>query len=232
MGFAGLLCELTSPPGMPNDDVMDVAQLRREYSERGLDRGDLSGDPIEQFAHWLKEAHDAGVIEPNAMSLATADDRCRPHVRTLLLKAFDERGFTFFTNYASRKGCDLQANPHASMVFPWLLLERQVIVTGSVSRVDREESLKYFQSRPLGSRLGAWASAQSSEVDSREALERSMAEVRERFGDQDIPLPDCWGGYRLRPVTVEFWQGRASRLHDRFEFRRTENGWDVVRLSP
>jgi pyridoxamine 5'-phosphate oxidase len=209
-----------------------LAALRRDYATAGLTEGQLRPTWHAQFEAWLTEAVDALLLEPNAVVLATADAAGRPSARTVLLKGFDERGFTVFTNYASRKGREAAENPHASMVVPWLDLQRQVVVTGTLSRISPEESAAYFRTRPRGAQLGAWASAQSSVIASREVLETRLAEVAERFAGRDVPVPDFWGGLRLTPETVEFWQGRPDRLHDRLRYRWTADGWVVERLSP
>jgi pyridoxamine 5'-phosphate oxidase len=208
--------------------------MRRDYTERGpLSEGDLAGDWLTQFGRWFAEAADAGLPEPNAMIVATADPGGRPSARTVLLKGYDQRGFVFFTNYTSRKGVEALANPSASLVFPWYQLQRQVIVCGAVEKVDRAETEEYFASRPRGSRLGAWASPQSQVVPDRAAVEAGLAAARERFGDDgEVPAPPHWGGLRVVPETVEFWQGRSNRLHDRLRYRRTDGGWTVERLAP
>ena len=212
---------------MPN-----LADLRQEYALAGLDEEGVAQDPFEQFERWFEEARSAGVIEPNAMTLATADADGFPAARTVLLKGADKRGFMFFTNYESTKGRELAANPRATLVFPWLALERQVIVRGSVSRVAQEETDAYFQSRPEGSQLGAWASAQSTLVPDRQALEHNLAAAKERFAAGPIPTPPHWGGLRVSPIAVEFWQGRPSRLHDRLRYRKADPGWVIERFSP
>ncbi len=210
-----------------------LAALRRDYSLRPLCRIDLDPEPIVQFNSWLQEAHAAEILEPNGMTLSTVDATGQPWSRTVLLKICDERGFTFFTNYESSKGAQLAANPRAALTFWWGAMERQVNVTGTVSRVSAEESERYFQSRPLASQLGAWASAQSRVVISRAQLEQQFEETRERFAGGVIPLPSHWGGYCLRPRTIEFWQGRQSRLHDRLRYTREgEQKWRIERLSP
>lgn len=213
---------------------MNLADERRNYLRGELHRADLRADPIEQFNLWMEEANGAGVIEPTALSLATVGlDGC-PRVRTVLLKGLTASGFVFFTNFESRKGHQLGENPQASVLFPWLALERQVIVTGPVEHVGEEESRAYFNSRPRESRLAAWASAQSRTIASRADLDANLASVQARYGvDGEVPLPPFWGGYRVRPATVEFWQGRANRMHDRFEYKRQADGaWTIDRLSP
>ncbi|HSN88132.1 MAG TPA: pyridoxamine 5'-phosphate oxidase [Thermoanaerobaculia bacterium] len=215
---------------------MDVSSLRRDYSLTGLAEADALADPIAQFQAWFADVLEGDRHDPTAMTLATADREGRPSARIVLLKGYDERGFVFFTNYGSRKGRDLEENPRAALVFYWPDFDRQVRVEGAVERASREESEEYFRSRPLGSRLGAWASAQSAVIAGREELERRLLEVEERFlaGDTaDVPAPDFWGGYRLSPETIEFWQGRPSRLHDRLRYTRLpEGGWRIDRLSP
>jgi len=197
-----------------------------------LDEAQVDADPIVQFGRWFADAEAADLIEPNAMTLATVAAGGRPSARMVLLKGFDERGFVFYTNYESRKAAELDGNPIAALVFWWGALQRQVRVEGAVERVRREESEAYFRSRPLGSRLGAWASAQSQVITGRAELEGRLEELTARYGDGDVPLPPFWGGYRIRPEVVEFWQGRPNRLHDRLRYRRTPSGWDIDRLSP
>jgi pyridoxamine 5'-phosphate oxidase len=208
--------------------------MRRDYTERGaLLEADLAADWAGQFARWFAEATAAGLPEPNAMIVATADAGARPSARTVLLKGFDERGFVFFTNYTSRKGTEALANPVASLVFPWFPMQRQVLVTGAVEQVDRAETEEYFATRPRGSQLGAWASPQSRVLPDRAAVEAGLTAAVERFGaDGPIPPPPHWGGLRVVPETVEFWQGRSNRLHDRLRFRLSTDGWVVERLAP
>jgi pyridoxamine 5'-phosphate oxidase len=212
---------------------MSLADLRRDYARARLDEADVSHDPVVEFARWFAEAQEAQVADANAMTLATATADGQPSARIVLLKAFDERGFVFFTDYRSRKGAELEANPRAALVFYWHELERQVRITGGVALTSREESERYFASRPIGSRLGAWASHQSRVIPGRAALESDLREVEARFGDGEVPLPPHWGGYRVVPDAIEFWQGRESRLHDRIRYvRESGSGWKVQRLSP
>jgi pyridoxamine 5'-phosphate oxidase len=210
------------------------AAMRRDYTERGpLLETDLAADWTGQFAAWFADAAAAGLHEPNAMIVATAGGDGRPSARTVLLKAYDASGFVFYTNYESRKATDLAENAYASLVFPWFPMHRQVIVAGAVERVTRAETEAYFASRPRGSQLGAWASPQSRVVPDRAAVDDALDDVVERFGDGPVPPPPHWGGLRVVPDTVEFWQGRSSRLHDRLRFRRTEASvWVVERLAP
>lgn len=210
-----------------------VAALRREYAGMSLNEGDVDTDPVTQFTRWFAQAVAANVPEPNAMTVATATRAGVPSARIVLLKGFDERGFAFYTNYESHKGSELAENPVAALVFHWVELHRQVRVTGAVERVSPAESEAYFQSRPRGSRLGAWASKQSSVLAGRAPLEARLAELTVQFGEGDIPLPPFWGGYRVIPAAVEFWQGRPSRLHDRLRYaRQSDSTWRIERLSP
>jgi len=235
---------------------MAIADLRRDYRAGGLDRSDLNADPLQQFQSWFDAAtapHSGSRLrkigialyklwhailgrspaDVNAMTLATVDAAGRPSARTVLLKGADARGFIFFTNYDSRKGRELEGNPDAALVFFWPDLERQVCIAGSVTRISRDESDAYFKSRPKGSRLGAWASNQSTVIADRAALEQQWEEIAARFPGNDVPIPPNWGGFVLSPVRIEFWQGRPSRLHDRFSYTRREDGaWQIDRLSP
>jgi len=211
---------------------MDIGSLRREYESQGLDRESLADDPLRQFEAWFSEARDAGVVDVNAMSLATVDTRGMPSVRTVLLKSFDADGFVFFTNYQSQKAREMADSGKAALLFPWLVLNRQVIVQGTVEKVEEALSRRYFASRPRSSQLSAWASRQSAVVDSRRSLEERLASLEQQYGDGEVPLPPFWGGYRVIPERVEFWQGRPSRLHDRFDYVRQDGGWLIRRLQP
>jgi pyridoxamine 5'-phosphate oxidase len=212
---------------------MSIPDVRTEYGRSALSEAGAAGDPIEQFSRWFDEASAAGVREINAMSLATAAADGRPSTRIVLLKHFDAAGFVFYTNYDSRKGRELLANPRACALFFWIELERQVRIEGAVSRVSEQESDHYFSQRPLEARLGAWASPQSERIGSRAELEARMDAVRARFaGQAEPPRPPHWGGYRIAPLQMEFWQGRASRLHDRLLYVREAGGWCRSRLAP
>jgi pyridoxamine 5'-phosphate oxidase len=211
---------------------MQLADLRKDYSLAGLAEKDLAKDPFRQFEKWFQEAEAAKIPEPNAMTLATATRDGSPAGRTLLLKGLDGRGFVFYSNYESRKGRELDSNPKAALVFPWIAMERQVVIEGRVTKVAREESEAYFHSRPRGSQLSAWVSAQSSIISNRRVLEDSLKALEAKYAGQEIPLPPQWGGWRLVPETVEFWQGRRSRLHDRLRYRREKEGWVIERLAP
>jgi pyridoxamine 5'-phosphate oxidase len=212
---------------------LSVTHLRQQYASRGLREEDLAPDPYQQFDRWLREALAAELYEPYAMTLATATPDGKPSVRTVLLRGSDERGFVFYTNYESRKGEELAANPHAALLFFWAELERQVRIEGRVEKVSPEESDAYFQGRPRESCLGAWASAQSRVIADRGVLERRMRELEEEFTGRSVPRPQYWGGYRVVPSVLEFWQGGAHRLHDRLcYFREEKGGWVIRRLSP
>jgi pyridoxamine 5'-phosphate oxidase len=207
--------------------------FRARAMEQGLSRADLDADPIRQFQRWYEETIATGIPEPNAMSLATVAEDGQPWVRTMLLKLYDEQGFVFFTNYESRKSKHIAGQPRVALLFPWVALARQVQITGMASRIPTAESLKYFATRPRGSQLGAWASPQSRVISSRSLLEAKVEEMRRKLGRGEIPLPDFWGGFRVKPATMEFWQGRESRLHDRFRYSRAPAGdWHIERLAP
>ncbi|MEP6685711.1 MAG: pyridoxamine 5'-phosphate oxidase [Verrucomicrobiota bacterium] len=212
---------------------MDLNALRQEYAAHGLRRRDLDPNPIKQFSAWFTASVEAAIPDVNAMSLATATRNGNPSVRIVLLKEFDESGFVFYTNYASDKGKQLEENPRAALGFYWVQLERQIRIEGAVEKTSRDDSIRYFHSRPSGSQLGAWASHQSEVIDARRILEARLAEMTERFAGGEIPLPPHWGGYRVRPTMIEFWQGRPNRLHDRFRYtRQSDGGWLIERLSP
>ncbi len=211
---------------------MAIADIRTEYRRHSLSEQDVAADPIAQFTRWFDEAVNAAVVEPNAMCLATATPDASPSARMVLLKGFDARGFVFYTDYRSRKGQELADNPRASLCFFWAELERQVRINGAVQRVSRAESDEYFQSRPLPSRVGAWTSHQSMVLIDRTALEQQLAANDARFAGGQVPLPEHWGGFRVIPEELEFWQGRESRLHDRIQFRRDAGAWVKRRLSP
>lgn len=212
--------------------MSDLASLRLDYRMAVLDRSIVDADPLVQFSKWFAEVRAAEIVEPNAMTLATVDQEGQPSTRTVLLKALDARGFTFFTNYQSRKGRELEATPKAALTFLWKELERQVNIRGRVEKVSRAESKAYFTTRPYGSQIGAHASIQSTVIPHRPFLEERFAVLRSAYPEGHVPLPEAWGGYRLLPVTIEFWQGRSSRLHDRLVYSLTPDGWEIARLSP
>ena len=211
---------------------MDIGDYRREYTKGGLSRVNLSDSPFEQFEKWFTQAMDANIPDASAMSLATVSADGKPTQRTVLLKTFDEKGFVFFTNYSSLKSKQIGENANVSLLFPWTELERQIEINGTATKISTAESLKYFLSRPRGSQLGAWASAQSSPINSRKILENQLEKMKDKFTKGEIPLPDFWGGYRVVPETIEFWQGGKNRLHDRFEYLREDQDWLIKRLQP
>lgn len=213
-------------------DFADLARLREEYQDSGLSRSDLPPNPIELWRRWFAEAEAAGIVEINAMIVATVDPDGMPSVRTVLCKAADDRGFVFYTNYASRKGTGLAAEPRISLLFPWHQLSRQVIVNGVSERTSAAESAAYFATRPRGAQISAWASEQSQPIADRAELERRHRDVEARYDGQDVPCPPHWGGFVVRPETIEFWQGRNDRLHDRLRYVASGRGWDVERLCP
>lgn len=210
---------------------VDLGQLRREYCKSGLSRSQLDSNPLTQFERWLNQATEAELTLPNAMSLATCDTT-QLSIRTVLLKSFDEQGFVFFTNYTSKKSKQIEKNPKAALLFPWLALERQVKISGKVEKIPVLESARYFATRPKESQLSAWASKQSCVVSSRQMLLSQFEAMKTKFAQSKISLPDFWGGYRVIPHTIEFWQGRENRLHDRFIYTQTQDGWQINRLSP
>ena len=210
-----------------------IADLRKDYALQSLSEAEVNPNPLQQFQIWFDQAIAAEVPEPNAMTLATATPEGMPAARIVLLKGLDEQGFMFYTNYESRKGQELAANPRAVLVFWWAELERQVRIEGTVEKVEESEAIAYFQSRPVGSRLGAWASNQSQVIRDRQVLEQRLQELTRQYQDQEIPKPAHWGGYRVIPTAIEFWQGRPSRLHDRLRYRQESgNQWKIERLAP
>ncbi len=210
----------------------EIHSLRVDYKHEPLTEESLKSDPIAQFRLWFDEARASGIPEPNAMTLGTADRSGRVSCRTVLLKAYDDRGFVFFTNYGSRKAQQVAENPRAALLFPWVALARQIEIAGPVEKISVAESLAYFMSRPIGSRLGAWVSDQSQVISSRNVLLAKFEDLKNKFADGDIPKPDFWGGYRVIPETIEFWQGGGDRLHDRFLYTQKNRTWSHVRLSP
>lgn len=211
---------------------MNVSDLRKEYSKAELSEGSVDPSPVTQFERWFDEAVKSELLEPNAMVLGTVDTSGVPYQRSVLLKAFDDRGFVFYTNYNSRKSRHISQNKKVSLLFPWYGLERQVAIVGEAEKVTSRESLNYFMSRPKGSQLGAWVSQQSQVISSRSILEMKLAEMKRKFSEGKIPLPDFWGGFRVKPQSIEFWQGRQNRLHDRIIYEKEGENWNISRLSP
>lgn len=212
---------------------MDIGHVRHDFSDHPpLEAADMLADPMRQFERWFQEALASGIAEPNGFVLATVGADGMPSQRAVLLKYFDEKGFVFYTNYQSRKAEEMAGNAQVSMLFPWFALQRQVKIQGMVEKVSREQTLKYFLSRPRDSQLGAWTSPQSRVIDSRALLLNQWEKMKQKFREGEVPLPDFWGGYRIVPQILEFWQGQPSRLHDRFEYRRQAEGWEMMRLAP
>ena len=212
--------------------MKDVSDVRRSVTDRSLEREDLDDNAFEQFERWFSEACETVDLEPNAMALCTVDESGAPSSRTVLLKYFDETGFVFFTNFDSRKSADMAVNDRVSLLFFWREQGRQIRIDGTAAKIPAAESLKYFMTRPRGSQIGAWVSHQSSIITSRSLLEAKFDEIRRKFADKEVPLPSFWGGYRVVPAAIEFWQGRADRLHDRFLYTREDDGWSIQRLAP
>jgi len=220
-------------PGQRRPIGMNLSEMRRNYAAQALDLGDLRPSPFTQFDHWMRQAIESELLEPNAMALATVGTDGQPTLRTVLLKGFDEKGFVFYTNYESAKARQIDSNPQVALLFQWLPLERQVTVTGRAEKIPAMESLGYFLSRPRDSQIGAWASQQSAVITTRSILEGKFAEMKAKFATGNIPLPSFWGGYRVAPLTFEFWQGRPNRLHDRFRYeRKPAAAWTISRLMP
>lgn len=213
---------------------MDLSEFRREYLKGGLARADLNADPVLQFSAWFEQARSTDIADPTAMILATVDSNGQPSQRTVLLKYFDRKGFVFFTNFESRKAQEIKSNPRVSLLFVWLELERQVMINGRAERISTAESAKYFMSRPKESQMAAWVSSQSHPLSSRQILLQKFQEMKTKIGEGKVPLPSFWGGYRVEPVEIEFWQGGKNRLHDRFRYTRPEGSdlWTIDRLAP
>jgi pyridoxamine 5'-phosphate oxidase len=216
----------------PHPQHPDIATLRREYLQNGLRRGDLTENPLDLFTRWLQQACDAHIPDPTAMCIATVDQQGQPYQRIVLLKNYNDDGFVFYTNYNSRKASHLASNPRVSLLFPWHMFERQVILLGKVEKLSVAESIAYFHSRPIDSQIAAWASHQSSSIANRQVLETRFFELKKKFQQGEIPYPDFWGGFRVRVDSVEFWQGGEHRLHDRFIYQRIDQTWQIERLSP
>jgi pyridoxamine 5'-phosphate oxidase len=215
------------------DSISSLEALRQKYGEEGLEQSNLNTDPLLQFQTWYQQAVDSGMSEPNGMCLATATASAAPSLRTVLMKSYDNSGFIFYTNFGSRKARQITENNQVSLIFPWISLHRQVIIEGTAEKISTAESMKYFATRPRGSKLGAWSSHQSEAISTRSMLDAKLDEIKNKFAKGDIPLPSFWGGYRVKPARIEFWQGRQHRLHDRFLFTLTSTGsWKVARLAP
>ena len=211
----------------------DLSKLRKEYTGTSLSRRDLAANPLDQFESWFSQAQELKVVEPNAMSLSTVDENGQPWQRMVLLKAFDERGFVFFTNFSSRKAKHIETNAQVSLLFPWVAIHRQVAICGKAEKISSTESLRYFVQRPYGSQIGAWASEQSSVISSRSLLQAKLVEIKRKFKIGEVPLPSFWGGYRVTPESFEFWQGGTHRIHDRFLYSiNSDESWKIDRLSP
>jgi len=211
----------------------DLSKLRKEYTGTSLIRRDLAANPLDQFESWFSQAQELKVVEPNAMSLSTVDENGQPWQRMVLLKAFDERGFVFFTNFSSRKAKHIETNAQVSLLFPWVAIHRQVAICGKAEKISSTESLRYFVQRPYGSQIGAWASEQSSVISSRSLLQAKLDEIKRKFKSGEVPLPSFWGGYRVTPESFEFWQGGTHRIHDRFLYSiNSDESWKIDRLSP
>ncbi len=211
---------------------MDISNFRREYLRGGLQRENLEADPVQQFTAWFDQARKIDIVDPTAMILATVDQKGRPSQRTVLLKYYDETGFVFFTNYESRKAREIKENCNVSLLFVWLELERQVMISGKAKRISATDSAKYFMSRPKDSQVAAWVSSQSHMLSSRQMLLQKFNEMKKKIGEGKVPLPSFWGGYKVVPDEFEFWQGRKNRLHDRFHYTPSDNGWKIERLAP
>lgn len=215
-----------------DNELQQIASLRREYTRGGLRRRDLPAEPLVLFERWLQQACEAKLADPTAMVVATVDEHARPSQRTVLLKHYDEKGLVFYTNLGSRKARQIANNPHVSLLFPWHMLERQVIVAGTAERLSALEVVKYFHSRPRDSQIGAWVSHQSSHISARGILESKFLELKQKFQQGEIPFPSFWGGFRVKVAQIEFWQGGEHRLHDRFLYQRDDTGWKIDRLAP
>ena len=211
---------------------MDITNLRKNYCKYGLNRSDLEKTPLKQFDKWFVQAKEAGVNEPNAMSISTVSAEGFPSSRTVLLKIYDEQGFVFFTNYTSQKAQEIDCNPNVALLFFFFFLERQIRISGQAEKISKKESFAYFTNRPRGSQLGAWISPQSKIIESRDFLQMKLAQIKSKFSNGEIPLPDAWGGYRIVPHRFEFWQGRSNRLHDRFVYEKNDDSWIINRLAP